>query len=119
VMWTHVELDVRGGKGCRPRTRQRIDLVVMMAGQNKIGRGGKRLVLRIAQQDRAPAVVGQELERVTEPLVIECLRTGTEVGDAVDLCTVAGDAVDGPLERLSVSEAGGHAERRNAAVVAP
>src|SRR6478609_8810970 len=92
---------------------------MMVAGENPIGGGGIPGLAGVPQDEATPAIAGEHFQRVAEPLVIERLRSRTEIDDPIDLCRVAGDAVDGPLQRLATSGVWRHSERRHERGVTP
>ena len=102
------------------RARQRIDLVVMMAVQDPVGVGGRRVVPWIRAQHGRASGHWSAFQRVAEPLIVERLRAGAEVCDAVDFRRVTHEAVDRPLAAARRRRVvGRHAECRHSRVVAP
>ena len=114
-----VQLDVRGRKRGRPRARERVDLVVMMALQDPVGVGGQRAIRWVDREHGPPALARQRLERLAQPEVIEGLGASPQVGDPVDLRGVADEAVHGPPQRQVRPWARRHAVRRHVRLLTP
>src|SRR5688572_2818700 len=81
---TEIEFDVRGGERRRASPGQRVDLFMMVTVEDAIGLGRVSRVGTGSGQYRTPARPGHRLERVPQPAVVERLRAGAKVGDAID-----------------------------------
>ena len=119
AMGPHVQLDVRRGEGRGSGSRQGIDLVVMVAGQDAERACDVDLVRRVRRSRRPTGLPRQQLQRFSEHVVVEHFRAGAEVCHAVDLRGMTDQAIDRPHERLVHRSARRHPERHHPWVVAP